>query len=230
MNWINEHRQNLSRVRTVVFDWDGTLADSIDTIISCMQLAAATVGLPLPARQPVRNIIGLGLAQAVEQLFPLATAHQQVLVVDAYRQHYLAPAHRDVTLFEGVRELLDELETAGYLLAVATGKSRRGLDRALAETGLGRYFVATRTVDECHSKPHPQMLHDIADHTGVPMSEMLMIGDGVMDIQMAVNAGAVALGVSTGAGSEQELLAEGALGCMDSVNQIVFLSESIKSA
>ena len=228
MQWVNQHRQRLRAVRTLVFDWDGTLADSIETIVQCMQLAATTAGLPLPEKQAVRDIIGLGLAEAVDQLFPLVALAVQSAVVDAYRQHYLSPQHREVTLFSGVVELLDQLDSAGYLLAVATGKSRRGLDRALSETGLNSRFVATRTVDECHSKPHPQMLQDIADQTGVATGQMLMIGDGVMDIQMAANAEVMALGVSTGAAERHELLAQGALGCLESLDKLSFLTQPDK--
>ncbi|RLA09703.1 MAG: HAD family hydrolase [Gammaproteobacteria bacterium] len=224
MRWINDHHEQLSAVRTVVFDWDGTLADSIDTIVHCMQLAATSVGLPLPADNAVRNIIGLGLAEAVAKLFPHTDGELLSATVEAYRQHYLTPGHREVTLFSGVIELLDELDRLGYLLTVATGKSRRGLDHALAESGLTSRFVATRTVDECHSKPHPQMLLELAEYTGVELNEVLMIGDGVMDMQMASNAGVAAVAVSSGAGKHHELLSEGALGCMGSVEMLDFLA------
>ncbi len=162
----------------------------------------------------------------MDQLFPEATEALKHAAVEGYRQHYLQPQNRRVTLFAGVNELLDQLESAGFLLAVATGKSRRGLDRALAESGLAGRFVVTRTVDECHSKPHPQILLDIADLTGVAPAQMIMVGDGVMDMQMATNAGVAALAVSSGAGAQQELLAEGAMGCMESVCKLEFLAGS----
>jgi len=225
MRWIDAHQEHLATVRTVVFDWDGTLADSIETIVSCMQLAATSVGLSSPTDGAVRDIIGLGLFEAVGELFPQAESALLEATVDAYRQYYLMPENRSVILFAGVGELLDRLESAGFLLAVATGKSRRGLDRALAETGLKDRFVTTRTVDECHSKPHPQMLHEIANYTGVELTQMLMVGDGVMDMQMAANAGVACVAVSTGAGDRNELLAEGAVGCMASISHLEFLAE-----
>jgi phosphoglycolate phosphatase len=224
MRWIDEHYARLVDVRTVVFDWDGTLADSIDNIVSCMQLAATSVGLAAPTNVAVREIIGLGLFEAVEVLFPGAEVALIERTVEAYRHHYLLPEHRGVTLFPGVPELLDDLEDAGFLLAVATGKSRRGLDRALAESGLKDCFVTTRTVDECHSKPHPQMLQEIADYTGVTASQVLMVGDGVMDMQMAANAGMVSVAVATGAGEPGDLLAEGAVGCIESIGGLSFLA------
>ncbi len=224
MRWIDDHYAHLADVRTVVFDWDGTLADSIDNIVSCMQLAATSVGLMAPTDVAVRDIIGLGLFEAVEVLFPRAEVSLIERTVEAYRHHYLLPEHRSVTLFSGVPELLDDLENAGFLLAVATGKSRRGLDRALAESGLKDRFVTTRTVDECHSKPHPQMLQEIADYTGVSARQVLMVGDGVMDMQMAANAGMVSVAVATGAGEPDDLLAEGAVGCIESISGLSFLA------
>lgn len=224
MDWLDQHRARLSSVKALIFDWDGTLADSIDNIVRCMQKATVTTGLPMPGDQAVRDIIGLGLAEAVGELFPDVALDQRTATVEAYRHHYLSPEHRKVTLFSGVVELLENLENCGYMLAVATGKSRRGLDRALAETGLHGRFLATRTVDECHSKPHPQMLDEIADHMGVQRQEMLMIGDGVMDMQMAGNAGVMALGVSTGAADDDELLAEGAVSCLQSVSALAGLA------
>ncbi len=220
MSWIETHRQQLEQVEGIVFDWDGTLADSIATIVGCMQSAAASSGLAAPSDVAVRDIIGLGLAEAAHQLFPQGSVQQRQDLVEGYRHHYLLPQNRQVVLFDGVRELLVELQEAGYLLSVATGKSRRGLDRALEETGLGQFFVATRTVDECFSKPHPQMLEELVELKGLSVSRLLMVGDGVMDIEMATNAGALAVAVTSGAGEAKQLLEAGAIGCLESVGEL----------
>ena len=229
MSWVEAHRQQLKQVQGIVFDWDGTLADSIATIVSCMQSAAVEVSLAEPSDVAVRDIIGLGLAEAAEALFPNAGVSQQKSLVEGYRQHYLRPENRQVVLFDGVRELLVELEAAGYLLSIATGKSRRGLDRALSETGLEQFFVGTRTVDECFSKPHPQMLEELAEIKGLAPSQLLMVGDGLMDIEMAGNAGVLPIAVSSGAGEAAELLAAGAIGCLGSVDQM-WLSDGLLKA
>lgn len=220
MQWRDRHASRIAEVETVVFDWDGTIADSISTIVRCMQAAAADCSLPVPGIDSVKAIIGLGLREAVVELFSEQSAATVDAVVESYRDFYLSPENREVVLFEGVRDLLELLTERGYLITVATGKSRRGLDRALAETGLHGFFVATRTVDECFSKPHPQMLNELADFTGVSAERMLMVGDGVMDIQMAVAAGALALGVATGAADECDLVASGAAGCLASVRDL----------
>ncbi|MBL4623372.1 MAG: HAD-IA family hydrolase [Immundisolibacteraceae bacterium] len=229
MSWAEIHRQRLDQVEGIVFDWDGTLADSIATIVSCMQSAAVAIELAVPGDDAVRDIIGLGLAEAAQQLFPNVSIKQQQDLVEGYRQHYLRPENRQVMLFDGVRELLVELKNSGYLLSIATGKSRRGLDRALAETGLADFFVGTRTVDECFSKPHPQMLEELADIKGMAASRLLMVGDGLMDIEMASNAGVLPVAVSSGAGDERELLAAGAIGCLGSVSELGLSGGLLKS-
>ena len=220
MSWIEAHRHQLDQVEGIVFDWDGTLADSIATIITCMQSAAGSIDLAIPGDGAVRDIIGLGLAEAAQQLFPEASDDKHQQLIEGYRHHYLLPTNRQVVLFDGVRELLVELQDAGYLLSVATGKSRRGLDRALEETELGQFFVGTRTVDECFSKPHPQMLEELVELKGLAVSKLLMVGDGVMDIEMAANTGMSALAVASGAGESGELLAAGAMGCLQSVSEL----------
>ena len=229
MSWVEMHRQQLDQVEGIVFDWDGTLADSIATIVRCMQSAAVEIELASPSNDAVQEIIGLGLFEAAQQLFPDVDAKQQQDLVESYRQHYLRPENREVVLFDGVRELLVDLRNSGYLLSVATGKSRRGLDRALAETGLAEFFVGTRTVDECFSKPHPQMLEELADIKGICASRLLMIGDGVMDVEMARNAGVLPIGVTSGAGEAGDLVAAGAVGCLGSVSELGLSGKLLKS-
>lgn len=208
------------RFELVVFDWDGTLMDSEEKIVRCFSAAAADVGLPDPGRDAVRNIIGLGLSEAMQALYPGLAATAQEQLVERYREHFL---HRDRTampLFPGVAEGLAALTGQGYLLAIATGKARRGLDRVLEQTNTAHYFAVTRCVDEAYSKPHPKMLEDILDRTGVAADDAIMIGDTVYDMQMAASAGVAALAVSYGVHEKERLLHESPLACLDSFTAV----------
>lgn len=204
----------------IVFDWDGTLMDSAGKIVRCFESAVRDVGLPNPGAAAIRNIIGLGLNEAVASLLPQCDASTQAQVVARYREHFLHLDQSDMPLFPGVREGLAGLADRGYLLAVATGKARRGLRRVLEDTGLGHLFVASRCADEAFSKPHPQMLLDILDETGVTAAQALMVGDTVYDMQMARSAQVDALAVSYGVHDRQDLLAQGAVACLDSFPEV----------
>jgi phosphoglycolate phosphatase len=199
----------------IVFDWDGTLMDSEARIVRCVQAAAADTGIADPGPAAIRRIIGLGLGEAIAMLFPEEPPARRLDLIDRYRIHFLERDDTAMPLFPGVVEGLHGLANRGLLLAVATGKSRRGLDRVLDETGTRALFVATRCADEAFSKPHPQMLDDILGATGVPRARALMVGDTVYDMQMAHNAGVAGLGVSYGVHARDELLANGALACLD---------------
>lgn len=204
----------------IVFDWDGTLMDSEVRIVTCMQRAAADAGFPIPTETAARDIIGLGMKEAVERLFPDAGAAGVDSLVDAYRGHWLGNHVAAATVFDGARELLSGLHRGGFLLAVATGKSRRGLDKALDESGLGGFFHATRCADETFSKPHPQMLEEILTDLDTSPADAVVIGDTEYDMQMASNARVDAVGVSHGVHSTERLLAQGALRCFDDLHQI----------
>ena len=199
----------------VVFDWDGTLMDSTAHITRSIQRACADLGLPVPERARASHVIGLGLVDAMRHVCPGLPAERYQDMVNAYRTHYLA-GDQAIELFDGVAEALARWRARGVLLAVAPGKSRIGLDRALAATGLGECFAITRTVDECRSKPHPQMLDDITEFLGADKRRTLMVGDTTHDLQMALNAGTWAAGVSYGAHPVDALHALSPLGCFDS--------------
>jgi phosphoglycolate phosphatase len=199
----------------VVFDWDGTLMDSEARIVACMQAAAQDAGLPVPSHAAARDIIGLGLAEAIAKLFAGQATTAFAELGERYRHHWLGEQLAPAPLFDGAREVLQHLEEAGYLLAVATGKSRRGLDRVLEETALGHHFVFSRCADEAFSKPHPQMLLDILARVGVEPAETLVVGDTEYDMGMAGNAGAHAVGVSHGVHSPERLLRSGAITCLN---------------
>jgi phosphoglycolate phosphatase len=186
------------RFELIVFDWDGTLLDSAGTIVACIQAAAADIGMTPPSEERARHVIGLGLQEALRYALPELAQERHAELADRYRHHYLSRDH-ELPLFPGAAELVGRLAADGYLLAVATGKSRKGLDRAFATSGLQDYFHASRCADECHSKPHPQMLEELMDELGVPPGLTLMIGDTTHDLQMARNAGVGALAVAYGA-------------------------------
>jgi phosphoglycolate phosphatase len=201
------------RYELVVFDWDGTLVDSAAHIVDSIQRAARDVNVPAPSEADARHIIGLGLTDAMEYLFPQLTADMYPRVAEQYRQHYLLGEHV-VKLFEGVEEGIARLHRSGHLLAVATGKSRRGLDRALEETGLGRFFHATRCGDEGFPKPHPDMLDFLVDGLAVERSAAVMVGDTTHDLEMARAASVDAVAVAYGAHDPQTLRAARPRACV----------------
>lgn len=203
--------------KLLVFDWDGTLMDSEARIVESFEAAIADVGLPTRSRHEIRGIIGLGLAEALEHLFPREGSDARAALVECYRHHFLGANPTPMPLFDGVQPMLAALEAAGYLLAVATGKARRGLDRVLREHGMETLFHCTRCADEARSKPHPQMLLEVMERTGVEPEETLMIGDTEFDLLMARNARTDALGVTYGVHEPKRLFACGPLGCVDSV-------------
>jgi len=209
----------VDRFDLLIFDWDGTLADSTALITRSIQLAFADVGLAVPSRQQASYVIGYGLNEAMRFLAPEATAAQVGQIVDAYKTHYLA-RDGEIALFDGVPEALAHYRSAGYQMAVATGKSRRGLDRVLEQTGMGAFFETTRCADECHSKPHPQMLEEITELLGVAPQRSVMIGDTTHDLQMALNAGTPSLGVAYGAHPKADLAAMQPLGLFDTFSEL----------
>jgi phosphoglycolate phosphatase len=209
-----------SPFRLLVFDWDGTLMDSIGTIVACTQTTIAALGLGELPDARIRDIIGLGLRETIEILAPGCDETLYLRIAEGYRHHWVS-TYRDMPLlFDGVTRALRELESAGYLLAVATGKSRRGLDYALEQTGLSRVFAATRTADEAFSKPHPQMLLDILDGLGLRAHEAVMVGDTTFDLEMASNAGMPAVGVLSGSHGRDELERCGPLACLSGVAEL----------
>jgi len=204
----------------IVFDWDGTLMDSEAKIVRCMQAAADDLGINDPGCDAIRNIIGLGLAEAMQALFPTEDRNKRSQLVERYRRHFLELDATDMPLFPGVSDGLVRLAEQGYLLAIATGKARRGLNRVLDETGLHHLFVSSRCADETFSKPHPRMLEEILDETGIENARALMVGDTEYDMQMARNANVPGLAVSYGVHARERLLECGALACLNSFPEV----------
>lgn len=182
----------------IAFDWDGTLFDSTQIIVRCIQRAVADVGGTVPGDREAAWVIGMGLMQALAHAAPDVPRERYAELGERYRHHYLAHQH-DLSLFDGVLPMLDDLRGRDHLLAVATGKSRRGLDEVLRTVQLAGVFDGSRTADETAGKPDPRMLHELMNEFGVPPERTLMIGDTTHDLQMAVNAGCASLGVSYGA-------------------------------
>ena len=206
----------MRRFDLVVFDWDGTLADSTTLIAGAIQSACRDVGEPIPDDAAARYVIGLGFAHAVRHVAPALDPAKYPAFSAAYRSHYFA-AEADIALFDGARELLHELDADGYKLAVATGKSRSGLDHALSRSGLHAVFHATRCADEGLPKPHPDMLYNLMRLLATEPDRTLMIGDTSHDLEMARSAGTRAVAVSYGAHSGQALTAHQPLAVVDSI-------------
>ncbi|WP_455200671.1 HAD-IA family hydrolase [Kaarinaea lacus] len=184
------------QIDLVIFDWDGTLIDSQANIVQCLQWMSRDLDLPERTENELSNIIGLGLYEALSTLYPDSDPQDYPQMVDRYRYHFFSS---DPSLpFPGAEDVLSHLSNNDYLLAVATGKGRRGLDKALDSTGFRQMFHTTRCADETRSKPHPQMLEEILDELGVEPQRAVMIGDTEYDLHMANNAGVHAIGVSYG--------------------------------
>ena len=202
------------RFELVVFDWDGTLMDSTAVIVASLQAACADVGLPVPSDERSHHIIGLGLYDAMAHVLPGVSTDVYPQVVERYGHHFRTREPQS-PLFDGTESMLQELRGAGHRLAIATGKSRRGLDRVLEKTGLGPLFDATRCGEESASKPAPGMLLDLMRTLNTTPEKTLMIGDTTHDLQMAANAGVSGIAVAYGAHPREQLLALQPLACLD---------------
>ena len=198
------------RYELIVFDWDGTLFDSTTLIVRCIQDACRDVGTAVPSDEDAAYVIGLGLHDALRHAAPGLAAERYPELGVRYRHHYFARQH-ELVLFPGTLEMLQALRERQHLLAVATGKGRRGLDEALAHSQLAGLFDATRTADETRSKPDPLMLHELMREFGVAPARTLMIGDTTHDLQLAANAGTPCVAVGYGAHDSSAFAAHGPL-------------------
>ena len=193
------------RFDLIIFDWDGTLVDSTDWITHCLKKAASMQGFNIPDDQAARDTIGLSIQKAMTQLFPEIDQSTQDQMAASYSQEYFSKQLTAYDLFEGINEMLISLKQMGYQLAVATGKNRSGLDKALHGTGLNDFFHITRCADETASKPSPDMLEEIIEEMGISRERTVMIGDSVHDLKMATNADMASIAVSCGANSAKQL-------------------------
>ena len=203
----------------IIFDWDGTLMDSTAVIAAALQSACRDIGIAVPSERDAKFVIGLGAADTFRHVAPQLDEGGQRQLADRYRHHFLANEHQ-APLYAGVREMLTDLHGRGRRLAVATGKARRGLERALDATGLRSWFEATRCADEGFAKPHPDMLLMLMDMTGVQPRHALMIGDTTHDLELAANAGVDAISVSYGAHDDALLATRPAKARVSSVTEL----------
>lgn len=221
----------MKRYPLLVFDWDGTLVDSVARIVSSLQFASKqTLNADISEAQ-AKNVIGLGLIEALEKLHPELAAKKQDSqlkeVAAAYRQHYLYHNEVAAPLFNGVHRLLDELREEGYTLAISTGKSRHGLEQSINQHKVADYFATTRCADENKSKPHPEMLHEILHELNFSAAEGLMIGDSEHDLKMANNADMASIGVTHGAHDVATLQKHNPLICLSNITELsVYLNHN----
>ncbi|TNF62041.1 MAG: HAD family hydrolase [Burkholderiales bacterium] len=207
------------RFDLIAFDWDGTLFDSTALITRCIQAAVADVGGTVPSREQASYVIGMGLMQALAHAAPDVPAERHAQLGERYRHHYMAAQH-EISLFDGVLPMLQSLRERNHWLAVATGKSRRGLDEALHSVELLGVFDGSRTADETAGKPSPVMLLELMREFGIDPARTLMIGDTTHDLQMAINAGCASVGVSYGAHEPEAFAALRPLHVAHSVRQL----------
>jgi phosphoglycolate phosphatase len=210
---------NSRKYSLIVFDWDGTLFDSAAVITDCIQQAARDMALPVPDRRTASHVIGLGLQDSLRHALPTLPREQYSEFLALYRRYFLE-REDTLSLFPGVTGLLAELKERGHQLAVATGKPRRGLDRALQASGIGAFFAASRCGDETQPKPHPAMLLELMAELRLDAAGMLMIGDTSHDLGMAASAGVEAVAVSYGAHPEDSLRAFAPRACVSSIEEL----------
>lgn len=215
-----------ARLRLAIFDCDGTLVDSQHVIVACMHAAFASEGLPPPTALAVRRVVGLPLAECVARLAPDMLAARHARMVEAYKQSFFAlrqqPGHHE-PLFDGCLAALEAIEAQGWLLGIATGKSRRGLDAVLAQHDLARRFITLQTSDTGPGKPHPDMLHRALAEAGANAQDAVMIGDTTFDIEMAQRAGVTGIAVAWGYHSRDELVAAGAAALVERFDELAVL-------
>lgn len=210
-----------NRFDLLVFDWDGTLVDSIDWIVQCIHQAARECAYEPPSEQASKNVIGLRLDEALSRLFPDATAVTKQQLIRAYQSAYRSRPVTRNDFFHGVYDLLQQLKQEDYALAIATGKTRYGLRKALEATGTSALFTATRCADETASKPDPMMLFQLMQETGIGSGRTVMIGDSIHDLQMARHARIESIAVSCGANSAQNLKRRNPLLCLQTTAELL---------
>lgn len=215
--------------KLLIFDWDGTLMDSEARIVNCLRAACVEHGFAAQPDEQLKDVIGLGLKEALMKLHPDVNDSVIEKMADTYRYEYLETNETHSELFPGVEELLSQLENQGYWLAIATGKGRQGLDKVLEETRLSSRFHVTRCASETHSKPHPRMLEEILDFTGLDVHQALMIGDTEYDMEMANNAKMHALAVSYGVHAVDRLLKHNPVDCIDDISELPHSLNQLKA-
>ncbi|WP_017444723.1 HAD family hydrolase [Gayadomonas joobiniege] len=213
--------------KLIIFDWDGTLMDSIDRIVSSIQNAARKAGLAVPSEALASSVIGLSLNKALAIVFPTADEPTINHLIELYREEYIELNPTPTPLFADAKACLQQLREQGYLLAVATGKARAGLSRAMASVGLNDFFDASICADESRSKPDPLMLTLLLKKFNVPVETAIMVGDSVHDLKMAQAAGMMSVAVTMGADSAERLAAYQPIAIVDSLSQLTSVIQQL---
>lgn len=193
------------KYNVIIFDWDGTIVNSTGLIVSAIKDAAICKGISFSDERKLYSVIGLSLDLAFRKLFDTLSNQEIIELQDLYKETYLKKAN-NISLFDGIDSGIKDLQRRGYSLAIATGMSRKGLDRALKQSGLNSFFPVTKTIDECFSKPHPQMIEEILDYYMISPDKALLVGDSTHDLKMAINSGIDSIGVTYGSEAPQELI------------------------
>ena len=217
-------------LKLLVFDWDGTLCNYLDRIVECIQLSAQEIGLPIPEPEHAQEIVGLGLIEALTHLIPDIDQQRIQAMRDSYSRYFMSRDATPSPFYPGVMESLNRLREQGYWLAVATGKSRRGLNRVLESHQMTSFFHASRCADETASKPHPKMLHELLDEFDLKPEQALMVGDTEFDMAMSVNADVPRIAVSYGAHAAERLHRHAPVACIDHFSEIEPLIEKIATS
>jgi phosphoglycolate phosphatase len=204
----------------IIFDWDGTLANSIDWIVDCIMHVSTSLDVPQPTEQECKNIIGLSLPEAMKALFPNISESDKLRLIELYRDMYLSKPASPDDLFKETLPALTQLQLLGKTLAVATGKGKMGLDRVLDGTNTRSFFRELRCADTMASKPNPHMIVDIMDATNYKASQTIMIGDSSLDLEMGNNAGVACIGVTTGVHSREVLNRYTPVACINNLNEL----------
>jgi len=211
----------MRRFDLLVFDWDGTVMDSVARIVASLRAACDDLGWEPRTTSALRDVIGLGLREAAQKLYPQIETADYQRFIERYRHHFMVADPTPSGLFPGAADTLRELQRQGYLLAVATGKGRQGLNKVLDETGLTTLFHCTRCADETTSKPHPHMLLEIMQELAIPAAATLMIGDTEYDMEMASKAGTFALAVDYGVHDRARLARHAPLHCLSEIRELI---------
>lgn len=220
----------MNKYRLAIFDWDGTIMNSEARIVDAIKMAARECGLPVLPDEVNKQIIGLSLDKAILGLYPELSTEDVVRMSESYTRSFLEDSDVEMVPFDGAESMLYGLRQAGYQLAIATGKSRRGLNEVLQACGFGVYFDMTRTPVESASKPDPLMLHQIMQELNVPVEECVMIGDTTFDMEMAKNANMDRIAISHGVHQMHQLEAYDPVAKVDNLNELAhFLMNRFKS-
>ncbi len=206
--------------KLIIFDWDGTLMDSQARIVNCLQIVAQELTLKHLPENTLKQVIGLGLNEAISELYPQLANDKVNYFAERYRYYYISANDTPSALFSGVRRMLEQLNDKGFMLAIATGKARRGLEPVLKETALTSRFHGSRCADETRSKPHPQMLEELLDEFAVSANEAIMVGDTEFDLLMANTLKMDSIAVTYGVHDKANILKHSPLACVDSINEL----------